>query len=239
MTQAASLLRLQELDLAILRSNKRLQELPEKQEILAVRTKTRDVTELHRKADLLVHKLNHDLKAHQDEIASLTEKLATEQEKVTATSDHRAAQSITREMDGLRRRQDKLEMESLQLMERIEKATAQIVKIDEALTQLAEKDAVLVAQFQKVGGALQKDIKALEKERGEVALLLAKETLARYEQSRESKGGVGVGRLEGDQCSACRMSLPMERVRELDAGPDIGTCPQCRRLIVVRTESPE
>jgi len=239
MTQAASLLRLQELDLAILRSNKRLQELPEKQEILAVRTKTRDVTELHRKADLLVHKLNHDLKAHQDEIASLTEKLATEQEKVTATSDHRAAQSITREMDGLRRRQDKLEMESLQLMERIEKATAQIVKIDEALTQLAEKDAVLVAQFQKVGGALQKDIKALEKERGEVALLLAKETLTRYEQSRESKGGVGVGRLEGDQCSACRMSLPMERVRELDAGPDIGTCPQCRRLIVVRTESPE
>jgi len=239
MTQAASLLKLQDLDLEILRSHKRLQELPEKREILAVRAKIRDVTELHGKADLLVHKLTHDLKAHQDEITMLTEKLTVEQAKVSATTDHRAAQSITREMDGLRRRQDKLEMESLQLMERIEKAGAQIAKIDEALTQLAEKDAILVARFKQVGGQLQKDIAALEHERVEVAASLIVDTLNRYEKSRESKGGVGVGKLEGDQCSACRMTLPMERVRELDAGPEIGVCPQCRRLIVVRTDSDE
>lgn len=239
MTQAASLLRLQDLDLEILRSNKRLQELPEKREILAARSKIRDVTELHRKADLLVHKLNYDLKAHQDEIAMLTDKLAVEQQKVTSTTDHRAAQSITREMDGLRRRQDKLEMESLQLMERIEKATVQIAKIDEALAQLADKDAALVTRFKQVGGSLQNDIAALVKDRAEVASTMAPDTLAKYEQSRESKGGVGVGRLEGDQCSACRMTLPCERVLELDSGPDIGVCPQCRRLIVVRTETAE
>jgi uncharacterized protein len=239
MTQAASLLRLQDLDLEILRSNKRLQELPEKREILAVRTKARDVTDLHGKADLLVRKLNHDLKAHQDEIAMLTEKLAVEQQKVATTSDHRAAQSITREMDGLRRRQDKLEMESLGLMERIEKATSQIAKIDEALASLAEKDAVLVARFKEVGGALQKDIALLEKERSQVAEVIDLEVLKKYEQSRESKGGLGVGRLEGDQCSACRMTLPCERVKELEAGPDIAMCPQCRRLIVVRTETVE
>jgi len=239
MTQAASLLRLQDLDLEILRSNKRLQELPEKREILAIRAKSRDVTDLHGKADLLVRKLNHDLKAHQDEITMLTEKLAVEQQKVTATSDHRAAQSITREMDGLRRRQDKLEMESLGLMERIEKATSQIAKIDEALASLAEKDAVLVARFKEVGGALQKEIALLESERSQVAEVIDLEILKKYEQSRESKGGLGVGRLEGDQCSACRMTLPSERVKELDAGPDIAMCPQCRRLIVVRTETAE
>ncbi len=239
MTQAASLLKLQDLDLEILRSNKRLQELPEKHEILAVRAKIRDVTELHRKADLLVHKLNHDLKAHQDEIAMLTDKIEVEQAKVAATTDHRTAQSITREMDGLRRRQDKLEMESLQLMERIDKAGVQIAKIDDALAQLADKDAALVTQYKKVGGQLQVDIAALESERVEVAASLIVDTLDRYEKSRESKGGVGVGKLEHDQCSACRMTLPTERVRELEAGPDIGMCPQCRRLIVVRTESDE
>jgi len=130
-------------------------------------------------------------------------------------------------------------MESLQLMERIEKASAQIAKIDDALAQLADKDAALVARFKQVGGQLQTDIAALEVERGEVAASLIIDTLDRYEKSRESKGGVGVGKLEGDQCSACRMTLPMERVRELDAGPDIGMCQQCRRLIVVRTESGE
>lgn len=236
MTEAASLLALQDLDIEIMRAKKRLEELPEKREILAVRQKSREVTELHGKAELLLKKLNSDLKAHQDEIATLTEKIAVEQEKVATTSDHRAAQSITREMDSLRRRQDKLEMESLQIMERIDKASAQTAKIEEALAQLTQKDAALCDRFKQVGGALQADIAKLERSRTETASSISAGVVQRYEQIRESKGGVGVGRLETDTCSACRMTLPAERVRELEAGDDIGLCPQCRRLIVVRCE---
>jgi predicted nucleic acid-binding Zn-ribbon protein len=236
MTQAALLLALQDLDIEIMRAKKRLDELPEKREILTLRQKTRDVTDLHGRADLLVKKLAADLKAHQDEISTLTEKIAVEQAKVMATTDHRAVQSITREMDGLKRRQDKMEMESLQLMERIDKAGAQMDKIDTALAQLADKDAHLVKRFQTVGGALQADIADMEHRRDETAASLNPDTLARYEKIRESKGGVGVGRLEGEACSACRMSLPAERLRELQSGDDVSVCPQCRRLIVVRYE---
>ena len=236
MTQAASLLALQDLDVEILRAKKRLDELPEKHEILGVRTKIRDVGELHRRADSLVATLSADLKAHQDEIEMLTVKIDAEQVKVSATTDHRVAQSITREMDGLRRRRDKMEMESLQLMERIDKAKAQTDKIDEALMQLADKDAALVVRFKSVGGQLQNEIAEMTCRRVALATSMDVDTLKRYESIRESRGGVGVGRLEGDACSACRMSLPMERISALEAGPDVGICPQCRRLIVVRTE---
>ena len=236
MTQAASLLALQDLDIEILRAKKRLDELPEKHEILGVRTKMRDVGELHRRADALVATLSADLKAHQDEIGMLTVKIDAEQVKVNATTDHRVAQSITREMDGLRRRRDKMEMESLQLMERIDKAKAQTDKIDEALMQLADKDAALVVRFKSVGGQLQSEIAEMTSRRAALATSMDADTLKRYESIRESRGGVGVGRLEGDACSACRMSLPMERISTLEAGPDVGICPQCRRLIVVRTE---
>ncbi len=236
MTQAASLLALQDLDIEILRAKKRLDELPEKRDILTVRHKLREVSELHGKADLLIKKLGADLKSHQDEIATLSEKIAVEQAKVMATTDHRAVQSITREMDGLRRRQDKMEMESLQIMERIDKATAQAGKIDEALKQLTEKDAALVGKFKAVGGALQAEIADMERRRAETATLLDLKLLTRYDQMRESKGGVGVGRLEGDACTACRMVLPAERIGALESGDDVGICPQCRRLIVVRTK---
>jgi uncharacterized protein len=239
MTEAALLLALQDLDVEIMRGKKRLEELPEKREILGVRAKMREVSELHQKADLLVKKLSADLSAHQDEIAMLGAKIAGEQEKVMATTDHRAVQSITREMDGLRRRQDKMEMESLQLMERIDKAKGQTAKIDEALKQLSEKDGALCARFKQVGGALQTEIAGMEKRRAETAASISPATLSRYEQIRESRGGVGVGRLDGDACTACRMSLPTERVRELEGGDDVGLCPQCRRLIVVRTEPDE
>ena len=239
MTQAALLLELQAHDLELLRSAKKLEDLPEKRAILEVRAKQRDVTTLRGKADLLVAKLQSDLKAHQDEITMLTDKIDVEQQKVMATTDHRAVTSITREMDGLKRRRDKLEIESLQIMERIDKAVAQTATIDEALTQIAEKEATLVAQFRSVGGALQTHIAQEEKKRASAAKKLPTELLKRYETLRESRGGVGVGELDGETCTACRMVLPAERVRELANGPEIGTCPQCRRMIVVLAESGE
>jgi predicted nucleic acid-binding Zn-ribbon protein len=236
MDQAASLLELQRLDLEIAHGKKRLEELPEKQAILDVRHKLRDVAALRHKAGVLVGKLGADLKAHQDEIESLTVKIDAEQAKVMTTSDHRAVATLTREMDGLRRRRDKLEMESLGLMDRIEKASAQSATIDSAIEQLTEREGTAIAQYKSVGGALQNETAALEAKRLSVAGSLNADTLADYEAVRESKGGVAVGRLEGDTCSACRMSLPAERVRELTCGPDVAICPHCHRLIVVRVD---
>jgi predicted nucleic acid-binding Zn-ribbon protein len=233
MTQARSLLELQAHDLELLRSAKKLDELPEKRAILEVRAKQRDVATLRARADLLTAKLQSDLKAHQDEITMLTAKIDAEQAKVMTTTDHRAVTSITREMDGLKRRRDKLEMESLQLMERVEKVSSQTSTIDGALKQLAEKEATLVEHFKSVGGALQAHIAQEEAKRAAVAKSLPDELVKRYESLRESRGGIGVGELEGETCTACRMVLPAERVHELMTGPEIGTCPQCRRLIVV------
>lgn len=234
MTEAGALIELQNLDLEILRARKRLEELPEKRAILETRAKQRDVTQLRARADVLLTKLRGELKAHQDEITMLTEKIDAEQKKVMETSDHRAVTSITREMDGLRRRRDKLEMESLQVMERIDKAQGQAGQIDAALEQLAEREAALVERYKSVGGALQSEIANLESKRAAVATSLDSELLARYESLRETKGGVAVGKLEDVTCTACRMVLPVERVSELQSGPDVAVCPQCRRMIVVR-----
>lgn len=234
MNQVDALLELQDLDLEVLRARKRLDELPEKHAILEVRAKLREVVELAKRAALLTHKLESDLKAHQDEIAMVAEKIAGEQAKIMATTDHRQIQALTREMDGLKRRSDKIEMESMQLMERIDKAKAQADKVGEALASLKLKDETLVKRFQDVGGELQREIAAEEARRAALAKALPGDLLGRYEAAREARGGVGVGRLEGDACSACRMELPMERLAELRGGPDVGVCPQCKRLIVVR-----
>jgi predicted nucleic acid-binding Zn-ribbon protein len=234
MNQVIALLDLQELDLEIGREKKHLDELPEKAAILEVRSKKHEVSELHGKGELLLGKLRKDLKAHQDEIFMLTQKIDAEQAKVMETTDHRVIQSITREMDGLRRRRDKVENESLGLMERIEKATGQVATIEEALTKLDRKEVGLTEQYKTVGHQVQLEIARLEARRGEVAKQLTPDMLDRYEALRKAKGGVAVGKLEAGGCSACRMQLPAQRVRALESGPAVGACPQCNRLIVVR-----
>lgn len=234
MSEAARLLDLQSTDVDILRATKRLDELPEKHAILEVRTKLKQARVLETKATTLVRKLESEIKARQDEVTMLQAKIAEEQAKVMATTDHRAVNSITREMDGLRRRCDKLEMEELQYMERADKARGQVSAIEEHIAKLAEKESELIERFKAVGGEVQNEIAALEKRRAALAKSLPADLLERYEALREAKSGVGVGRIEDSRCTACRMDLPAERLHELQQGPDIGVCPQCRRLIVVR-----
>lgn len=235
MQPSGALLELQTLDIEIMRAEKRLDELPEKRAILEARAKQREVATMAAKAKLLVNKLESELKARQDEITMLTEKIDGEQTKIMETTDHRQVQALTREMDGLKRRVDKLEMESMGFMERIEKANAQVKTIDEAVGKLGEKERALVDRFRQVGGEVQSEIAGFQKRRAAVASLIDAEMLGKYESLRAAKGGIGVGRLEGEQCSACRMALPAEKIRDLIAGGDVGLCPQCRRLIVVRT----
>jgi predicted nucleic acid-binding Zn-ribbon protein len=234
MSESARLLELQAIDVDILRATKRLDELPEKRAILETRAKQREVGSMREKAQMLVTKLDSEIKARQDEISMLSEKIAAEQVKVMETSDHRAVQSITREMDGLKRRVDKLEMETLQYMERAEKARAQVATIDDALAKIAVRESELIERFRAVGGAVQDEIAALSARRTATAAQISPALLTRYDQAREAKGGVGVGRLVDGACTACRMGLPAARVSELLSGPDVGVCPECKRLIVVR-----
>lgn len=234
MTESSDLLELQSVDVEILRATKRLNELPEKRAILEVRAKEREAQSLGDKAELLVRKLESEVKARQDETTMIEAKIEQEQAKLMSTTDHRAVQSITREMDGLKRRCDKLEMEELQFMERVEKARAQVAAVHEHLAKLAKKETALIEQFKTVGGEIQAHLGQLEKRRTVLGNALDPDLLARYESTKEAKGGVGVGRLEGSMCTACRMELPSTRLQALKDGPDVGMCPQCRRLIVVR-----
>lgn len=236
---AETLLELQDIDVEILRAQKRLEELPEKQAILQTRAKIRDTAAVREKAALLTRKVAAELKSRQDEIETHNAKLDVEQSKVMETTDHRQIQALTREMDGLKRRVDKLEMESLQYMERAEKAQSQLDTVDGLLEKLNAQEQELIARYRAAGGAVQQQIADLQATRGRLVSELPQNLVEQYQTTRDAKGGLGVGRLDGTTCTACRMSLPAERVAELENGPDVGVCPQCRRLIVVRTGAAE
>ncbi len=237
MNQAASLLELQRLDLEILRAKKRLEELPEKQAILDVRHKLRDVSALRHKAELLVGKLER-----RPEGPSGRDRDPHRQDRRRAGQGHddrpttARSPSLTREMDGLRRRRDKLEMESLRA-DGPHREGDRTDGDDRRGTRAAHarRRPPPSSSSSRSAARCRHEIAGFEAERSALAAALDAATLADYEAARESKGGVGVGRLDGDTCSACRMSLPAERISELLAGPDVAVCPHCHRLIVVRT----
>ncbi len=237
MDASGALLQLQETDLAIMRSLKRLDEMPEKRAILEARKKRREVETLRAKADGLRVRFERDVARTDDECAQITAKIVQEQNKIMSgdITNPKELQHITRELDALKRRRDKLEIEEVALMERVERAKGQVVKIDQALEQLTVKEAHLTEEFKSKGGRLQTEIETMKTERARIAASLPQDVAQKYETVKDAKHGVGVGRLERGTCSACRMELPAERVEELLAGPAVGMCPVCRRMLVIPT----
>lgn len=235
MDVAATLLALQDIDTELMRAHKALDEMPEKRAILETRRKTAEVTELRGKAELLVKQLKAAIAKQEDEAALYAEKFETEQARVMSgeITNPKEIQHLTRELDALRRRREKLDIDTIALMERLERAGGQVEKVDGALAELRKKEESLIEVFQRKGGEIRSRIAELEVRRCDLVTALDSGLAARYEELRASKGGIGAGRLVGSTCTACRMELPAERVSELLAGPRIATCPACRRLMVV------
>ncbi|MDP2181083.1 MAG: C4-type zinc ribbon domain-containing protein [Actinomycetota bacterium] len=238
MDQPGILLKIQEIDLEIVREERKLDEMPEKRAILELRKKTREVQILHAKAGQLVGRLERAAAKNGDEISGVDDKISSEQKKIMSgeVTNPKELQNLSRELDALKRRKDKLEMEALALMERQEKATGQIAKVEQALEQLGQREATLVEEFTAKGGEIQTLVARLREERATLMKAIDAELYRRYEVLKEAKSGIGVGLLVGASCTACHMELPAERLEELHAGPEVAICPACRRLLVVRGE---
>lgn len=229
------LVRLQDLDSGIMRLRKRLDEMPEMHAVVQTRAKKRQVESLKTKAKELLSRLEREVARVDDECSGLSGKIDAEQRKIMSgdVTNPKELFNITREMDALKRRREKLEMEQVSLMERAEKARQQLDQVQAALQKLESKEAELIEVFKKVGGELQADIAAQLQERDRTLAELPEELGARYEALREAKDQLALGQLQGDTCTACRMSLPADAVRVLLAGPAVGVCPACRRMLVV------
>lgn len=232
------LVRLQETDNATARAQRKLDEMPEKQAILAARHKIAEVKDLRARTESFLRSAESAVKALEDETAGLNEKIDAEQKKILSgeITTAKELQNISRELDALKRRRDKLDEDTLKGMEKVEKAQGQLDKVDAVLKQLEAKEQGLVDGFKATGGALQKEIDKLGKVRSKLLAELEPDMRASYESLLKSKGGVAIGVLKGAHCDACRYEIPGTSLGELRAGADVATCPMCRRLLVVRCD---
>lgn len=237
MEESRILLELQDRDLRVLRLNKQLDEMPEKRAILAARQKLADIATLLARTDAAGHAVDLRMKKLEDEMTAIRVKMDHEQSKLLSgeVKNSKELTAISMELDALKRRRDKLESEDLAEMAKREAATAQHAKIEAALETGKDREAGLVESFKARGGDILAEIERLGGEREALSARLSATMRGRYESLRSSRHGLAVGTLDGDMCGVCRVNLPAGQVELLVSGPDIGTCPMCQRILIVRT----
>ena len=153
-------------------------------------------------------------------------------------SSHKDLEHLQHEMTTLAKRQSDLEDVELEVMERLETATARAEELraerDQFTTDLesavADRDAALAVLDAELGETTQG--------RDNLAAGLPADLVTLYEKIRVSSG-TGAAPLHQGRCEGCRIELtPTDLQRIRSAAPDeVLRCEECRRILVRVPES--
>jgi uncharacterized protein len=182
------------------------------------------------------HELDRGLKRLQDEVAALEARIdeLTRTLHSGAVTVPRELQALQHEQDSLRRRQDHLETEELEIMEELDPLAEGLAGLEARLGELAAEGERLEAALVQAEAAIEEELTVVVSRRQEAAAGVAPELLADYEQLRERLGGVAVARLTGSVCGGCHLGLSAAEVDRIKKQPPdaLVHCDECGRLLV-------
>ena len=228
------LLEMQQLDLEVMQAKKKRVELPQRIKVMMLRKKRDEVIGKLDQVCELEKKARAELTILEDEDRALAEKQARAQELIDASgSDYRKVESHSREMAGAAKRRESLAL-------KMDEAGAQLAKIrgireqlEGAVAASEDEEAKLRASFEEEDGKLIAQVRQCNARRAEICAELPEELVEVYEKTAAKAGGVALGRLVEDRCGVCRTAIDGGRLIDLKAQAPLGTCPNCKRLLVI------
>jgi predicted nucleic acid-binding Zn-ribbon protein len=235
MDPARPLLDIQELDTAIDRLMARRRALETGEDAAAALAEANEAERMMGELRLRLDELSRDQMRFEHEIDSMSQKAAAEERRLYdgSVANARELDSITHEVDNLKKRRSDREDELLALMEVREELEAQ----ERAAVQ---RSGSLRARVEEVGSLAADEIERLEtelKEREEARAALAEtvdaEYLELYEELRPQKKGVAAVALIDGVCQGCHEQLSSVYVDRLKRVEGPKRCEHCRRILVI------
>ncbi|MCI9261654.1 zinc ribbon domain-containing protein [uncultured Adlercreutzia sp.] len=229
-----SLFELQRIDLEIMRRTKELDELPQRGIIVAAREKRGAIEAQSAKVAEVKRATSRKITRIDDEDASLAKKEAGVQAAIDAAhGDFRNVEARTKELAGIVRRRGTLAEDRAAVQAELDKIGNIEAQITLALEEVSAKEQEAIDSFQKQGGDLKLAIAKLEASRNQLVGKIDAELVKAYDRTSARAGGVAIGALDGNRCGVCRVTIDSGRLIDLRAQAPLGTCPSCKRLLII------
>jgi uncharacterized protein len=230
------LLALQAADHRVRKVEHRLDALPEQRQLDEA---VERVGELERQLEVLSAKLERstgEQRTLERDIATLGDRRDAERVRLYdgTVTNQREMSSVEAEIESTERRLEEHEEDLLVVMQSVEDLERAWAAIDTELVAARARVRGAEESRDEVARTLLAELGEAKADRDREAAEVPDDLLERYEAAAKRGGGTGVGQLEGLACSACRIEMSRADVDELYQGGNLTTCPQCRRLLVVR-----
>lgn len=233
MSESQALLRLQEIDLQLMRDSHALRQMPQQKRLAAL-------AQAKKKLKSELQKIVGQRKDAQMELDDNDERhirllqIMDEVREKAQESGYREVGDIESQLTSLAKKVEKLEFAHGELqasLGKLEKAEANARALGDRLDSEGEE---LEASYKRDSADIMARVRELARERKAVLAQLSPQTARTYDEKSKRFGGLAVERLQGNVPSVCRVKLQPSQYGDLrSAGEPIAECPYCHRMLVV------
>ena len=240
MTEPAALMRLQELDLELLKHASTLSAMPQRKRLQTIELASRKVASELKGIVGQRKDAQTDVTEAEEALGHYRAKTAEVQAEADAGEHtHREISSFEQQLTSLAKRIEKSEYTLRPLREQLDRLTRAEKNARATAERLETERAATESALAEGSSSLRAEIVRLSRERDELAGRLAPELLERYEAARKRFKGLAVERLHGNVPSICRVKLQPSSFHDLAQGDEITECPYCHRILITSEEGQE
>ena len=169
------------------------------------------------------------------------DKIKEKRVRLNRIRNERELQALRREIDLMKEANGKLEDDTIQLLEQIEQAKANLTLTRGQIEGLQAKMEAESAQVVARVAALEEDLQREDNERGKLASRIDADLCARYERIFAKRGGFAVVEIRAGTCQGCHMRIPPHMGNQILSNVQQNTgvifhCPHCGRILLWKLE---
>ena len=233
MRETEALLRLQDIDLTLMRHKKTLSAMPQMQKVKAAQSARKKLAVQMRQIVGERKDAQMDLEENEASQLRLHEVVEETQAKYeSGETGYRDLKNLEEQLTSLAKRIEKREFQHKELVARLEKARKAEANARALDDKLCAEGEALVESLREQTADIERDVRKLSLEREAVLVNISPEVRERYESSVRRFGGLAVERLRGNVPSVCRVTVPPSVFGDLKRGSAIAECPYCHRMLV-------
>ncbi len=228
------LLELQEKDNLIFNIEKRIKEIPE--EIKNLKEEIEKTQKEIKNGEENISSMEKRLKDYFYEIEDLEAliiKFEQDKLKVRTNEEYRA---VEKEIEETKKKKEKVEDETLNLMEKIEIEKKNFDIFKKESLQKIEDFKKRIKELEEEDKRLKDEIPIRKDERVRISKRIKSEYLENYERIRKIRGTLVVVPVKDGACGGCHASVPTQKIDKLKKTRGIDICEHCGRILYIPEE---
>jgi predicted nucleic acid-binding Zn-ribbon protein len=189
-----------------------------KQELAALETRQRDLEE---------------------RLAAIKTKRKDRHMRITRIRNDKELGLAKRELDLLKEEEGTVETELIDVLEKVEAATAARTTVDEEVAGLEATMKTEAEELRATIGQLGGEIEQDQRRRESLVTTVDDDLRRRYEMIFARRGGLAVVEIRSGTCQGCHMNVPPQLFNLIQRNEQVIPCPNCQRILHWRPERAE